>query len=561
MIGNSVVYFAGGEEIDFTVIGQGQIGGPQTNFGFPVVNNQQWQYDLTPNHYRPGYARYALTWTVVGPANNQSWMRTLQFTDGNGNLIAATNFWTSARMQVGSGSFNSSGLTANFLRFIDSSGNQRLRVRSVLSGVFPSNIVIETVNNSGIATTLATSSSVFGSLNPNTPDKIDIYINYGNTATSTFNVYCNNSLVVSYIGNLLTNGSTTNLSFVDFGMVQTAVNSPTLNNSWSEIIVASNDTRNASLVTQSPMILGNTDTWSNSSIDSTTFTTNTSNTSVSGSQAIGTIGFFRILTLPIQTSATVGFDKLPYSGNIISITGPVITNAPIGFAQMAIYSDTGLNGQGTITSLPNVLLGTSSNIANISPSTSTTFTFTPPITVETGQTYWIAFKNTAAYNFSYTNLSTNSQYNYASQSGQSTFPATASSAGQVSITPLSASETIVAPAVGFTPLDQINIDASNATGQTQLYQVGPSALLSNLSVISVIQHFQATKGSSGPGNVNAVIRTGSTNYDSNVTITPTSAWASYSTHWDVNPSSNAAWSINDLGQANTNFNIGLKSIT
>lgn len=357
----SPILFAGGEDIDFTFIGG----------NFQATVGAQYGLDSTAGHFRAGYARYGIGCSFL-PTGTAIYARTQSFASGN--------FWTSARNWS---TFTGNGVaTQNVIRWLDSSGIQRLRIQ-LTSSNYPTTINLQKINAAGTITTLLTSTATYGTNAPSVPDKIDVFINYA--VSGTFVVYYNGGLIASYSGDVTTD-SQTSLSFVDFGSVGTNASGTNVNQTtWSEIIVATSDTRNFSLVTQAPSAFGNTHTWTS---------------------------------------------------------------------------------------------GTSSNIS-----------------------------------------------------------ATLSSTGQ--------------SAPNF----------STTAGQIQEFQVSQAIPSGSFSVISVVQSAQLTIGSAGPGNVNLMIRANGVDFDSNVSITPITAWSSFRRNWDVNPSTNVAWQSTDFVINSNTFNMGLKSVT
>lgn len=242
----SPILFAGGE--DFNFVGEGgTIASVATNGLFAV--------DTTAGRFRSGYARYALTFQQGANGTSAYYLK-------NTPSFASSSFWFSARLYCQSQGQNS---TTPFIRFMDSSNVIRLRVRMNTS-IWPSTIVIDKLDAAGSATTLATSTAIFGSQSPAIADKIDVFVNYA--VSGTFTVYCNGVQIVTYSGDVTTN-SVTSLSSFDIttpnlfasGGVNQGVAA-----SWSEMIVSTRDTRNMSLVTQAPTAIGNSNAWTGGTV-------------------------------------------------------------------------------------------------------------------------------------------------------------------------------------------------------------------------------------------------------------------------------------------------------
>ena len=239
----SPILFAGGEDIDFQPIG--------TGFSASLANNV-WTADTTAGRFRVGYARQALTLQGTnGTTQGIYWLRTPAF--------AASTFWVSLRAWVGTGSGGLNAHSARMLRLLDANGVMRLALRGNGSTQPTSPFIAEKVNAAGTATTLVTSSAGLASLNPVTPDKIDIAVNYA--AAGSLQVYVNGVLVASYSGDVTTDGVTA-LAYLDLGSIgYNTGNSGTVFCAWSEVIVSTRDTRNMSLLTQAPLANGNSTTF------------------------------------------------------------------------------------------------------------------------------------------------------------------------------------------------------------------------------------------------------------------------------------------------------------
>lgn len=259
--------FRGGEDIDFSVIGG--------SYGLTNAANIWVNSTAGGAAFREGYARCALSpgGGVTGlHANNSIWIRTRAF--------SASDFWLSARLsyQQGDPAITWSGVGQDgLLRIRDAGLVTRLRL-------YPSPglprmaapFLLQKVTAAGVATTLATTTSGF-SLLPSSPDKLDIALNYG--VAGSARIYINGTLVLTYDGDLTTDGATA-LAFVELGSISLQANSDGTNN-WSEVIVSTQDTRNQSLVTRAPVAAGETDDWTGTAGDMNDLRANDANPNLS----------------------------------------------------------------------------------------------------------------------------------------------------------------------------------------------------------------------------------------------------------------------------------------
>jgi hypothetical protein len=114
------------------------------------------------------------------------------------------------------------------------------------------------VDSSGLISNIATTN---GGFNQNYPAKIDMYVNYANAGAVI--VYIDTVPVLTYSGNITTNSVTT-LTGVNLGQVLNTGGGGAFagsGTSWSEIIVASSDTRGLSLQTLVPSGNGASSQW------------------------------------------------------------------------------------------------------------------------------------------------------------------------------------------------------------------------------------------------------------------------------------------------------------
>lgn len=235
------VLFAGGEDLDFTFL---------SGFNGTTLGSL-FAADTTVGRFRAGYARHGLGVDAnSGAMSGNTFMRT-----GSNNFppFAATSFWVTARHRIGGASSSPGNFV--FFRLNDASGIPRVRVRATSAG-YPGVIVLEKVNAAGTVTNLLTSALPFPSNAPAVPDKIDVFVNY-TTSGTTFQFYNNGILLLNFSGDLTTD-SVTSLGSVDFGIAAASNGGGNVSETWSEIIVATADTRTYNLVTQVATANGNT---------------------------------------------------------------------------------------------------------------------------------------------------------------------------------------------------------------------------------------------------------------------------------------------------------------
>ncbi|MDT7952829.1 MAG: hypothetical protein RQ966_15100 [Acetobacteraceae bacterium] len=214
----NVILFAGGEDLDFATTSV--------------------SVDTTSTDFRAGYARCGLQ---LPPANGTS--------PGSIRAIGAFSsaaFWLSARMRCGS---NLGDNQRDLLSLQDAGGVTRLVLQYNSGSPFA---VFQKVNAAGTRTQLGSGFYLPLSPSPSTPDKIDLQVTYG--VSGSLAIYVNGALAGSYAGDVTTDGATLLAGFTLGPLANAAV-------SWSEVIVATADTRALGLVTLAPAALGATAQW------------------------------------------------------------------------------------------------------------------------------------------------------------------------------------------------------------------------------------------------------------------------------------------------------------
>jgi hypothetical protein len=207
--------FSGGEDIDFTCVSGGSC---VTLTGSSPM-------------YRPAWAR--LAYGVYGNTN-----------DPPNNRFASSSFTASATLWIhaqycnnssfigdgcgADGSGNNTNAGAQLMRALDTAGNPTIVVMG--TGV-AGQLAISSRTAAGSFTTLATCSSAF---NPSLT-QLDLYINY--SASGEVTLYNNSTKVCDYTGDVTNGDGSTSLDQVEFASPYNSLSA------WSEIIVASSDTR------------------------------------------------------------------------------------------------------------------------------------------------------------------------------------------------------------------------------------------------------------------------------------------------------------------------------
>jgi hypothetical protein len=220
--------YAGGEDIDFICNGGGTC----------AVNLAG---------YRTGWAReaYAAAGSTSDPPINRF---------ATATFSANSTLWIHAQICIVSGggcSGNGTTSNAQMLRILDSSGNPTLIIRGTGTA---GQLKISSRSSAGAFTDLVTCSSAFNvSLT-----QIDLYVNYGTSGEVT--LYGNSVQVCDFTGNVTNGDGATTLNQVEFASASTAYSA------WSEIIVATTDTRAMARFTANTVGNGNTTGFSGTNI-------------------------------------------------------------------------------------------------------------------------------------------------------------------------------------------------------------------------------------------------------------------------------------------------------
>lgn len=245
----SPIIFAGAESCDF-----GSVGAAIATTGNIAV-------DTTAGRFRAGYARSGLNVSGVQATVNSTFLTTP-------SLGSISSFWFTGRMWGTVGVGGSSFFNAHPLEFYDAAGILRLQLRNTNGSTafvqFGGPFVFEKVTAAGVATQLGLGSSGGFTVAPAVGDKVDVFVNYGTSGSVL--LYINGTLVLNTGTVDTTTNSNTALDLIRIGAVSSCTTGTvTPMFVWSEVIVATRDTRNMSLVTQVPTANGNTHTFTSNS--------------------------------------------------------------------------------------------------------------------------------------------------------------------------------------------------------------------------------------------------------------------------------------------------------
>lgn len=217
----SIIYFAGGEDIDFLF--QGNI----------VVNN-------AGTTYRPSFARCSLD--NAGGTTSDAIFNKIPFS------VGANPFWAAARL----GQTSPGGLigTEQF-KLADVNRITRIRMRLTSNTNAPQTAAIEKVTAAGVATLLFNVSFVYDTVGTGTESsQFAWHVKY---AVAGFcELYYKGVLLGTFTGDVTTD-STTDLAYIVLGHNGTGPR-----NFWSEVMVTDFDNRACTLQTFAPVANGNT---------------------------------------------------------------------------------------------------------------------------------------------------------------------------------------------------------------------------------------------------------------------------------------------------------------
>jgi hypothetical protein len=186
---------------------------------------------------RAGYDRVRLMFNDYNTADPNKCRAT-------GNLWASSSadFWFSAQVRMTQFQGN-----AQWIVFLDAAGTRRLMI---MGDVTNTSTKICKRNAAGTITTLA---SLAWQPTLNVVHKIDVHVVYG--ASGSVTVYCDGAQVGTYSGDVTTDSATA------LQMAEVCGVDYNINMSWSELIVASTDTRSMNVVTLTNSTAGAAQQW------------------------------------------------------------------------------------------------------------------------------------------------------------------------------------------------------------------------------------------------------------------------------------------------------------
>ncbi len=297
---SATLLYSGGEDIDFFCAGSGSC----------VV-------DTNSASYRSGWAResFVVNGSTSDPPPNRF---------ASPSFTANATIWVHGQFCVLSGNSgsgcgtNSTSSGGQMLRVFDTAGNPTL----VVSGTGTAGQVrIQSRTSGGTFTTLTTCSSALTT----SLTAIDLFINYGTSGEVT--LYSAGVQVCDFSGDVTNGDGATTLNQVEFA-------SPSNGSwaAWSEVIVATTDTRAMSRFTANTVANGNATGFSGTNICSSIWNATTVNDANFGSSASNNVihectinssvpaGTYNVVALVMSTRALVGASS-PLHFDFVTRTG------------------------------------------------------------------------------------------------------------------------------------------------------------------------------------------------------------------------------------------------
>lgn len=261
------ILFMGGEEIDFD----------------RFYNNVTINTSTSSEFFRTDFARCAVNPAGGGEFENRAYARLTQ---------ASSSFWFTARAAVDFSTdfLPPAGEYRSFISFSDGT-NRRLAIKLDRNRILRASAYsgsTETVLATGTESAFALPGLV----------RIDVQVSYG--ASGRIRVFVNQIPFIDYTGNILAGGSTT-LDGFSIGSFNTGFSGT----SWSEIIVADQDTRTLSLKTQAPVATATGHAWLGSQTDINEVRLDESN--MITTDTLDTVAKFTVGPLPAGNYAVRGF--------------------------------------------------------------------------------------------------------------------------------------------------------------------------------------------------------------------------------------------------------------
>jgi hypothetical protein len=230
----ATLLYAGGEDVDFICNSGGSC-----------------SVDTTAGRFRSGWAReaYSVVGTTSDPPTNRF---------ASAAFSPVSTLWVHGQHcnwnQLGAGCDTSTTNAAQLIRIMDSSGNPTLIVRGAGAA---GQVKISSRTAGGTFTDLVTCSSAMGS----GVNQLDLYVNYATSGQVT--LYNNSAQVCDYTGNVTNGDGATTLNQIELASTHSCT---ACNGVWSEVIVATTDTRAMSRFTANTTGNGNTTSFSGTNV-------------------------------------------------------------------------------------------------------------------------------------------------------------------------------------------------------------------------------------------------------------------------------------------------------
>ncbi len=281
-------YFVGGEDFNFTP------------FGITSV-------DTTPGHFRGNFARCGLR----AEDGDSGW--------DTGDVGDFTDVWFHARVYMERSYYARSILVSEPpaerapVKIVDANGIVRLII--YLPAMFPATNTnparwrVAKVDQFGVATALGGVFSAFFSANPDEPDALDIHISdYDVVDGGSVQIWVRGTLAFSVSNVTLATDSNPTINGIRFSGVgsESYLDPSVWYHTYSEVVVAAQDTRGIEIVTLTPDSNGNLDNWTVggvANINELVLDDSTGNTSLSAGQ----IQQYKVVAPPSGTYGVIAF--------------------------------------------------------------------------------------------------------------------------------------------------------------------------------------------------------------------------------------------------------------
>lgn len=311
------IYFAGGEDVDFTAIGSTSVLGSGVRSAFSrasIVSTSNSTADPIPGRWQT-------------PA-----------------FTAVSTLWIHAQIESNLAS-GTSGIQA--LRVLSPDGVARIMLRQTGTA---GQLKASTHNAAGTFVDLATATGNWSTL---TPTAVDLKIVYGCTAGDQVQLWLNAAQVINYTGASICTDAATTLNQVELGNMNNntggagnTCTSGSAGSCWTEIIVSDSDTRSMGLWTLQPVAAGNTQSWTPNTvgninpntINDTNFVSTTTNNALSQwtTPTAAPTGIWSVLAVVQSARVRVAgtgpqhFEWLCRSGGTDHVTGSVAPGLSFG---------------------------------------------------------------------------------------------------------------------------------------------------------------------------------------------------------------------------------------